>query len=268
MRYSLKNDKRQAALGLPAVIYVGFILVPIVALIWRAFTAESLGDVITSPILRDAVRVTLVTSLLALAVTIAAGTPLAYILARKRFPGRGLLDVLIDLPLVLPPVVAGIALLMAFGRRGILGGALDSAGINIPFTTTAVVMAQVFVASPFYIRAAKVGFQGVDTSLENISQALGVSPWQTFLRVTAPLAMPSLIAGVVLAWARAMSEFGATLLFAGNFQGRTQTFSLAIVSATEVDLGAALVLSVILLVISLILLLALYRFARSQTTIG
>lgn len=252
-------------LGIPAVFYVGFIVVPIAALVWRAFTADSLGEAIASPVLKDAVKVTLVTSLLALAVTVAAGTPLAYILARKRFPGRDLLDVLIDLPLVLPPVVAGIALLMAFGRRGILGGALDNAGINLPFTTSAVVMAQVFVASPFYIRAAKAGFQGVDTSLENISQALGVSPWRTFWRVTVPLAMPSLTAGLVLAWARAMSEFGATLLFAGNFQGRTQTFSLAIVSATEVDLGAALALSVILLGISLVLLLGLYRFARGNS---
>ncbi|MSQ32404.1 MAG: molybdate ABC transporter permease subunit [Dehalococcoidia bacterium] len=255
-------------MGLPAVVYVGFIFVPIVALVYRAATAESLGDVITSPILRDAIKVTLITSLLALAITVAAGTPLAYILARKRFPGRDLLDVMIDMPLVLPPVVAGIALLMAFGRRGILGGALDNAGINLPFTTAAVVIAQVFVASPFYIRAAKAGFQGVDTSLENISQALGVSPWRTFWKVTVPLSAPSLTAGLVLAWARAMSEFGATLLFAGNFQGRTQTFSLAIVSATEVNLGAALVLSVILLGISLLLLLGLYRFAHGNTTIG
>ena len=248
--------------GIPIAAYLLFLLVPMVGLLYRALSSESLSTVIRSSILTDAIRVSLITSLLAVGVTILAGTPLAYFLARRSFPGKSIVDVLIDLHLVLPPVVAGLALLMAFGRKGILGGALDSVGISLPFTTAAVVMAQVFVGAPFYVRAAKAGFDSVDQTLENISLALGASQFRTFIKVTVPLAMPSLIAGTILSWARAMSEFGATLIFAGNFQGSTQTFSLAIVSSSEVDLAIALVLSGILLVLSFLFLLVIAKLSR------
>jgi molybdate transport system permease protein len=157
-------------------------------------------------------------------------------------------------PIVLPPAVAGIALLMAFGRRGLLGAPLADAGISIAFTTVAVVLAQCFVAVPFYVRSAKAGFQGVDRGLEQTAYTLGESPFGTFRRVTVPLAFPSLLAGGVLCWARALGEFGATIMFAGSFRGRTQTMPLAIYAALESDLGAALALGTILVVVSLAVL--------------
>jgi molybdate transport system permease protein len=155
-------------------------------------------------------------------------------------------------------------MLMAFGRQGIIGPALTGLGVSIPFTTTAVVFAQIFVGAPFYIRAAKVGFQSVATDYEDISQTLGVSPWRTFWRTTLPLARPSILSGLALAWARAISEFGATIMFAGNLMGRTQTMPLAIMTAMESDLGTALALSVLLLVGSLLVLAVLGRFTRPQ----
>jgi molybdate transport system permease protein len=190
------------------------------------------------------------------------------VLARYRFPGQTLIDSLIELPMVLPPAVAGVGLLMAFGRRGLLGPFLASIGINIGFTTTAVVVAQLFVAAPFYVRAARAGFLGVDRELEHVSHTLGVSDWATFWRVTIPVAMPSLLSGVVMCWARALGEFGATIMFAGSFQGRTQTMPLAIYAALEGDLDAALALSAILVVVSfgalVVLRLAVGRHDRVE----
>ena len=178
-------------------------------------------------------------------------------LARRHFPGQILLDSLIELPMVLPPAVAGIGLLMAFGRRGLFGPLLASMGISVGFTTAAVVMAQFFVAAPFFVRAARSGFVGVDRELEHVSHTLGVSNWTTFWRVTVPVAFPSLLGGAVMCWARALGEFGATIMFAGSFQGRTQTMPLAIYAALESDLDAALVLSAILVVVSFAVLVAL-----------
>ena len=152
-----------------------------------------------------------------------------------------------ELPLVLPPVVAGVAMLMAFGRNGLIGPGLENIGITIPFTTTAVVFAQIFVASPFFIRAAKLGFQSGAEDFEDIAQTLGVSPWRTFFRITLPLAAPAMFTGLGLAWARALSEFGATMMFAGNLTGETQTMPLAIMSTMETSLDGALALSVMLL---------------------
>ena len=192
--------------------------------------------------------------------TLVLGTPLAYALARVRFPGRGLVDALVDLPIVLPPAVAGIALLMAFGRRGLLGPPLSAAGIGLAFTPWAVVLAQCFVAVPLYVRAARAGFMGVDPELERTAYTLGESPLATFWRVTVPLAFPSVLTGAVLCWARALGEFGATIMFAGSFRGRTQTMPLAIYAALETDLGAALALGTILVGVSL-LVLAVVRLA-------
>ena len=188
-------------------------------------------------------------TLSSLALTILFGTPVAYCLARRRFRGMGLLDTLVDMPTVLPPTVAGVALLMTFGRQGLLGQWLHAVGLQVSFTSAAVVLAQCFVCAPFYIRAAQAGFQSVDRDLERVAYTLGDSPLRAFLRVTAPLALPALLSGCVMAWARALGEFGATIMFAGNLMGRTQTMPLAIYIAMESDLTAALVLSALLIIV-------------------
>ncbi|MFQ5860597.1 MAG: ABC transporter permease [Dehalococcoidia bacterium] len=242
---------------LPTALYVLFIGVPFVALFVRAVAEGGLGAQLGDPFVLQALRLSLLTSAVAVGVVILLGTPFAYLLARSDFPGRRLLDATIELPLVLPPVVAGVALLMAFGRQGLLGQWLEGIGISLPFTSAAVVLAQIFVAAPFYLRAARLGFQNVDVSLEHIAQTLGEPPWRTFFRVSLPLAAPSLLGGVVLCWARALSEFGATIMFAGNLTGRTQTMPLAILTAMERDLGESLALSVLLALLAMGILLAL-----------
>jgi molybdate transport system permease protein len=179
----------------------------------------------------DALRLSAITTLLTLMLAVTLGTPLAFVLARRNFPGREAIDTLIGLPIVLPPAVAGVGLLMAFGRRGLLGPTLAGLGVTVGFTTAAVVLAQLFVSAPFYVRAARTAFESVDQELEIVSRTLGVSNWRTFWRVTVPVALPGLISGSVFCWARALGEFGATIMFAGSFQGRTQTMPLAIYAA-------------------------------------
>lgn len=252
---------------LPGVAFVLFVAVPLAALVVRAAQTGNLLTSLQKPLVRDALRISLLTSSVALVVVLAIGTPLAYALARWRFPGRRLVDTVIDLPLVLPPVVAGVALLMAFGRRGLFGDELRAAGVQLTFTTAAVVVAQIFVSAPFYIRAAKAGFQAVDPLLEAMAYTLGASRLRTFLRVTLPLAAPAVLGGAVLCWARALSEFGATMMFAGNLRGTTQTMPLAIMSAMESDLFAALALSVLLLAVSFVILL-LFRLFSSEGVHG
>jgi molybdate transport system permease protein len=192
-----------------------------------------------------------------MALTLLLGTPLAYLLARRTFRGHTVLESLIELPMVLPPAVAGIGLLMAFGRRGLLGEPLGALGISLGFTTAAVVLAEFFVAAPFYVRAARGAFGATDRELEIVAHTLGVSDWATFWRVTVPVAFPALLGGAVMCWARALGEFGATIMFAGSFQGRTQTMPLAIYAALETDLDAALVLSALLVLVSFGILLVL-----------
>jgi len=192
------------------------------------------------------------------------GTPFAHLLARSNSLPLRAVDTVVELPIVLPPVVAGVAMLMAFGRQGILGPALSSLGVSLPFTTGAVIFAQMFVAAPFYIRSAKLGFQSIPLDYQEVSQTLGVSPWWTFWRLTLPLAGPSLLTGLALAWARAISEFGATLLFAGNLTGKTQTLPLAILTAMESSIETALTLSVLLLIGALVVLVALGLISRRQ----
>jgi molybdate transport system permease protein len=239
----------------PALLFLLFTGVPLVALVFRAFGHGGFWESLREDTVLQALRLSFITSSIALVIIVLAGTPLAYFLARARFPGRGLVDALIELPIVLPPVVVGLAMLMAFGRSSLIGEGLDSIGISLPFTMAAVIMAQLFIAAPFYIRSAKIGFEAVDPALEEIAQTLGASPLRTFFRVSMPLSFRALMGGLVLAWARAISEFGATIMFAGNLAGKTQTMPLAILSALESDLGAALVLSVVLLGLALAFLL-------------
>lgn len=232
--------------AVPTGLLVLFIVLPVVALVWRAVIDPALWSSLTKRIVLDALWVTGLTTSATLLIALLAGTPLAYLLARHHFPGKWLVETATDLPLVLPPVAAGVALLMAFGRRGTLGPSLAVLGIELPFTMTAVILAQLFVAGSFYIRGAKLGFAAVDPELEEAAAMDGASAGACFWYVTLPLALPGITSGIVLCVARAVSEFGATLMFAGNFAGRTQTMSLAIMAALETDLSAALALAVLL----------------------
>ncbi len=232
-----------------------FLTLPVVAIFVRS-SPDELVATLDDPGVVDALWLSLRVTLAALAIVVVVGTPVAYLLARHRFRGRDTLDTLIDLPMVLPPAVAGLALLMAFGRTGIVGRVLADAGITVGFTTAAVVLAQVFVAVPFYVRAARAGFVRVDRVLEDADANLGAAPLRVFRAVTLPLARPNLVAGAVLAWARAVGEFGATILFAGNYPGRTQTMPLAVYGRFEAgDLPSALLLAAVLLGASLLVLL-------------
>ncbi len=245
-----------------ALLYVGFIGLPVGALLFRAAQQDSFWASLTGDLALTALKLSMMTSAISLVIVVLVGTPFAYLLARGSSPVFRLVDTLIELPLVIPPVVAGVAMLMAFGRQGILGSALYDAGISLPFTTAAVVFAQLFVASPFYLRAAKLGFQSTPREHEDVSLTLGISPWWTFWRMTLPLAAPSLLAGLALAWARAIAEFGATVMFAGNLTGKTQTMPLAIMTAMESSLDTALALSVLLMAGAVAVLLALGLAAR------
>ncbi|MBW3633677.1 MAG: ABC transporter permease [Chloroflexi bacterium] len=239
-----------------AALLVLFLAVPIGALLVRALGAGTGWDARTYDTLRQALGLSMATTALTMVVVIVSGTPLAYLLARRRFRGAAVVEALVDLPIVLPPAVAGIALLVAFGRNGLVGQWLAEGGVTLGFTTIAVVMAQVFVSAPFYVIAARAGFARVDRDVEAAAADLGASPGRVFRTVTLPLIAPSLIAGAVLAWARALGEFGATIMFAGNFPGVTQTMPLAIYARFGAgDMPAALLLSGVLLVASLAVLL-------------
>jgi molybdate transport system permease protein len=249
--------------AVPSSLLVLFIVIPLVALVWRAVIDPTLWSSLTKSIVLDALWVTGLTTSATLLIALVAGTPLAYLLARRHFPGKWLVETATDLPLVLPPVTAGVALLMAFGRRGVFGPSLTVLGIELPFSMTAVVLAQLFVAGSFYIRGAKLGFAAIDPEMEEAAEMDGASAWARFWYVTLPLALPGITSGIVLCLARAVSEFGATLMFAGNFAGRTQTMSLAIMAALETDLSAALALAVLLVGIAAGVLL-LSRAAASR----
>lgn len=223
-----------------------FLVLPLAALLWRTDLAQ-LWTHLADPIARQAIRLSLQTTSAAVACTVLFGTPVAYLLARRDFPLRRLVDTLIDLPTVLPPAVAGLGLLMAFGRRGWLGETLELAGIEVAFTSIAVVLAQIFVGSPFYVRAATAGFASVAQELEQAAALDGANGWQVFRHITVPLVRMSLLSGLVMAWSRALGDFGATIIFAGNFPGRTQTMPLAIYLGFELNLEVALALSVILI---------------------
>jgi molybdate transport system permease protein len=253
-----------------AFLFVAFMALPLAALAWRALDSGELAENLTSDFVLDAMRLSAITSTISLALAIAFGTPMAYLLARRDFPGKLLVDLLVDLPIVLPPTVAGVALLVAFGRRGVLGGRLDDAGIELAFTTTAVVLAQLFVSAPFYVRTVKAGFEAVDVQYEGVAATLGASPLRIFWRIVLPLCWPSVVAGAILCWARGLSELGATLVFAGNFQGRTQTMPLAIIGVFDAgrSIDLAIALAVILVVAAAVLLLLLRLLTRSAGRVG
>lgn len=229
---------------------LALLVLPVGALLLRALAPAALGTLLT-PGAAEALRLSLLTTLTSVSLTVLFGTPVAHLLARYRFRGRRVLDALVDLPVVLPPVVAGVALLLVFGRRGLIGGPLSDLGLDLAFTTTAVVLAQLFVASPFYVRALKAGFRGVPPELEEAALTDGAGRWGAFWFVTWPLTRGAFIEGAVLAWARALGEFGATIVFAGSLEGRTRTLPLAVYAALERDLDAALALSGVLTVAAL-----------------
>jgi molybdate transport system permease protein len=239
-----------------AAVLTLFLAIPLIVVLLKALELTMI-DQFAQPTVSQALQLSLLTSLFSTLITIVFGTPLAYILARRRVRGRRVIETVLDLPIVLPPAVAGLALLMTFGRRGFFGPALDSIGLSLPFTSIAVILAQTFVSAPFYIRSAQTGFASVPREFEESASDLGANSWQVFRRVTLPIAGPSLLAGIILTWARALGEFGATILFAGNFPGRTQTMPLAIYQALESDLGSALAIAAILIVIAFVFLLAL-----------
>nr|NLI50114.1 molybdate ABC transporter permease subunit [Propionibacterium sp.] len=242
--------------AVPAVLLVALLALPVAGLSWVALTGD-LAGYLADPQVHAAVRLSLLTTAVAMVVIVATGLPLAYLLARHRFPGRGVVQLLVDIPIVLPPMVAGIALLEVFGRNGWLGAPLAALGVGLPFTTAAVVVSQVFVAGPFFVRSARVGFASIDPQLAEAARVDGATELRMFAHIMVPAARRAILAGLVLAWARALGEFGATLFFAGNREGVTQTMPLAIFIGFESNLALAVGLSFVLLVASVGVLLAL-----------
>jgi molybdate transport system permease protein len=248
---------------IPSLLLLLLLGLPIMAVFWKSIGADFFTYAF-APTALSALRLSLMTSSLSTLLAIAAGMPLAYILARWRFRGKTALELLVDLPVVLPPSVAGLALLIAFGRQGVFGQWLFSLGISLPFTTTAVVMAQTFVAAPLFVRSAKVGFAEIDPQLEEAAVVEGAGELKLFRFVMLPLAWRSLLTGTILSWTRALGEFGATILFAGNLEGKTQTMPLAIFLGLERSLGVALALSVLLVVVSVFLLGMLRKLEKKK----
>lgn len=243
--------RRAGVLGMWLVlgIVVSYFALPVLCVLFRVSMSDLLAQ-LTSPVVMSSIRLSLITSTVSLAITLLAGTPVAYVLSRWKFSGKSVIETVLDLPLVIPPVVSGIALLMTFGRLGLLGSHLYAHGVSIAFTTLAVVMAQTFVSAPFYIKSAKAGFSTVDVRLEQAARTLGAKGYRTFFAITLPLSFPSVLTGALMTWARALGEFGATLMFAGNFMGKTQTMPLAIYSSLQSSLDGALTIAAILMMLS------------------
>lgn len=232
-------------------------LVPFVGLVVRVPWSE-LGSILTSAVVVDALRLSIVVSVGATVLAAVVGLPIAWLLARADFPGRSLVRGIVLLPLVLPPVVAGTALLFALGRRGVVGGPLeDLTGIVLPFSVWGAILAATFVAMPFLVITVEGALRGVDQRFEGAAASLGARRWTVIRRVTMPMIGPSLLAGLVLTWARAFGEFGATITFAGNLQGRTQTLPLAVFVALESDRPTAIAISLLMVVVSLVVLITL-----------
>jgi molybdate transport system permease protein len=248
---------------LPSLVLLALLGLPIFAVLWKS-VGDDFFTYALAPTALSALRLSLLTSSLSALLAVAAGMPLAYILARWKFHGKPILELLVDLPVVLPPSVAGLALLIAFGRQGVFGKWLSPLGISLPFTTAAVVIAQIFVAAPLFVRSAKVGFAEIDPQLEEAAVVEGAGELQLFRFIMLPLAWRSLLTGIILTWTRALGEFGATIMFAGNLEGRTQTMPLAIYLGLERSLGVALALSVLLVLVSVVLLGVLRKLEKKR----
>ncbi len=252
--HSTWQKARENAWKISTLPYLLFILLPLLALLLRA-NPTLISESLQNDQVIKAIRLSMTTSIITVGITLLIGTPVAYYLAHRHFRFHHFVDTLVDLPTVLPPSVAGVALLLAFGRNGLIGSWLSSLGISLPFTVAAVVLAQTFVSASLYIKSAAIGLGTVDLELRHAAAMDGANRWQTFWFVTMPLSWVSILTGSALAWARALGEFGATIIFAGNFPGRTQTMPLAIYIGFEIDLRVALVLSVILISLSFITIL-------------
>ena len=251
-------------LSLPMLL---FLAVPILALFIHNSPADLLKNLNERQV-TQAISLSLATSSVTTLITLVIGTPVAYLLGTRRFKGYHVVDTLIDIPTVLPPSVAGVALLMAFGRRGLVGTLLADKGITIPFTFIAVVMAQLFIASPLYVRSATVGFSGIEKELKQAAALDGANRWQVFRYIVLPLSGNALLSGGVMTWARALGEFGATIIFAGNFPGRTQTMPLAIYIGFEIELNVALTLSIILICFSFLTLILVKGLLHKRLDTG
>ncbi len=251
--------------GALVALAAAFVIVPLLAILLR-LPPGALADGLSEPAAVDALLLSLRTTTIALAIMLAVGTPVAFVLARRPFPGARIVSTILELPVVLPPAVAGVALLYAFGRFGTVGGVLRAAGVEIAFTTAAVVLAQLFVAAPLYLRQAQAAFAAIDPRLEDAARSCGAGPTRLFLRVAVPVAAGGLVAGAALAWARALGEFGATLLFAGSLQGVTQTAPLAIYALLDGSTESALGLSVVLVTISFAVLIGVRLSSRRWST--
>lgn len=242
---------------MPGAVAVAFLVLPLVALLLQA-PWGSMTAIISTPEAREALWLSVQTSIAAAVLAGVFGVPLAWLLARQALPWTGLIRALVIVPLLLPPVVSGVGLLAALGRRGLVGQFLfDAFGVQLPFTTAGVVLAMTFVAMPFLIITLEGGFRSLSTRYEDAAVTLGASSWTVFRRITLPMVAPSAIAGLVLCWARALGEFGATITFAGNFPGVTQTMPLAVYTALESDRSVAIALSIVLLAVSVGVLVAL-----------
>jgi molybdate transport system permease protein len=259
-RSSDRSGQVWKLLALPLLL---FIAIPILSLFLRTSIREIIQNLDERQV-SQAISLSITTSLVSTLFTLLFGTPAAYLLAARRFRGYHLIDTLIDLPTVLPPSVAGVALLMAFGRKGLVGVFLANAGITIPFTFVAVVMAQMFIASPLYVKAASIGFAGINKELKQAAELDGASRWQIFRYIIVPLSGKALLSGSVMTWARALGEFGATIIFAGNFPGRTQTMPLAIYIGFEINLDVALTLAIILICFSFLTLILVKGFLHTR----
>jgi molybdate transport system permease protein len=244
----------QFFLLLLVIAIVTYLVLPLVS-VFITKSPTLLWEKLNDSMAYQALMLSLKTTIISIAFIVIFCTPLAYRLAKSEFPGKKALEVVLKMPIVAPTAVVGVGLLLVFGQRGILGGTLSLFGIEIPFTAIAVVMAQIFMASPFYLNTARQSFEAIDDQLLAVSRTLGVSPWKTFCRVTLPLAFPGLLTGVALSWALALGEFGATMMFAGNMPGKTQTLPLAIYTAMESDANVAVSISALLLTVSFLLLL-------------
>jgi molybdate transport system permease protein len=252
-RGARSTARRLAIIALPAL----FLGLPVAVLVARAVTDGALGRVATTPTVIDALALSLGTTAISLVLTIVLGLPLAWVLARRTFRGRAVVETLVDLPIVLPPSVAGLALLLVLGRRGVFGDPLAALGLTLPFTTAAVVIAQTFVAAPFFVRSARAGLAAVHRDLEDAGRVDGASELAVARWLTIPLAAPALAAGLVMCWARALGEFGATIMFAGNIEGRTQTLPLVVYGSFQGgDLAASIAAAAILVLAAFGVLLA------------